>query len=266
MGVSISGLSPTDAPGFTYRGQHSGDLSVYLLRSPVPVFPELRSTVVARPGRHGSFDGPVYAAAGSLTLACAIRATSEQQLRERARAVAAWLDPTAGISDIELDAHPGLAWRGRISEQVAAEIRAQQGHFTATFILPTPFLYAAERVEQATLAHDGTHEIIVDATAPTPFVVEVEKAGTEDPGAFTLQFEAAGTEFGSIHYDDVLTGLLVVDTDDLTARHSDTNVLDKVTSDFPELPADTTVTVRYLSDDPPDENVDVTVRFRERHW
>lgn len=140
----ITGLSPANAPGFSYDGRHSSEYGIYLLRSKFRVMPETRDRYETISWRHGELDFGFDFAGLAIQLECLVTATSEANLRQRIRSIAEWIDPSYGERRLIFDTEPDKFYLARFAGSADVEIVARQGRVTLPFRASDPFAYAVQ--------------------------------------------------------------------------------------------------------------------------
>lgn len=146
MTALVTGISPANAPGFTFDGQHSSAYGIYLLRSSISGMPQTADQYKEIPGRHGVFDFGFRFEGRKIELECFVLAQNEADLRKKVREIAAWLDPNKGERPLVLDTEPDKFYNVRVSGSLDVEIVAGQGRMTIPFLASEPFAYStAER-------------------------------------------------------------------------------------------------------------------------
>ncbi|WPD20174.1 distal tail protein Dit [Thermaerobacter composti] len=165
----VTGISPANAPGFTFDGVHSSTFDVYLLRSPFPLLPETADRHQEVPGRHGVWDYGFRFEGRKIELECFVIASSEADLRAKVRAIAAWLDPSKGERELVLDTESDKTYMARVSGSIDVDMVARHGRFTIPFFASDPFAYGPER----TLAINGETIVTAQGTAEAWPVITV---------------------------------------------------------------------------------------------
>lgn len=276
----VSGLMPNQAPGFTFAGRHSGDLNVWFTKSKFQLMPPTRDRFVSIVGRPGEIDLGFDFEARTISLECVIQASSEQELRQRAREVAGWLDPRQGIQPLILDSEPDKYYLVRCSGTSEVEIVARQGRFTVPFRASDPFAYAVNEktIEwdapyggQTSLQNDGTADcplvitLVAPASASTAF--EATGLGATNLGAAGGSPQTAGVTLTIGGISVTYTGTIgpgdtvIIDTGNFTVTKNGANALQYWQGDFPVLkPGANLVT----ETDTAGAGVSVTFQYRER--
>lgn len=280
MTMIVTGLMPNQAPGFTFAGHHSGEYNVWLARSNFHLMPPTRDRFASLVGRPGDLDLGFDYDARSISLECVIHAESEQELRQRAREVASWLDPRAGAQQLILDSEPDKYYMARCSGTSEVEIVARQGRFTVPFRASDPFAYAvqAKQIEweapyggQTSLQNDGTADcplvitLVAPASASTAF--EATGLGATNLGAAGGAPQTAGVTLTIGGISVTYTGTIgpgdtvIIDTGNFTVTKNGANALQYWQGDFPVLrPGANMVT----ETDTAGAGVSVTFQYRER--
>lgn len=276
----VTGLMPNQAPGFTFAGHHSGEYNVWLARSNFHLMPPTRDRFASLVGRPGDLDLGFDYDARSISLECVIHAESEQELRQRAREVASWLDPRAGAQQLILDSEPDKYYMARCSGTSEVEIVARQGRFTVPFRASDPFAYAVEAKQIEWDAPYGGQTSLQNAgSAPCPLVITLKA-----PSAASTEYAATGlgvTNYGAaggapqtagvtLSIDGVsvtYTGnigpgdTVVIDTGNYTVTLNGQNALQYWQGDFPQLQPGENIVAEF---DTLGAGTSVTFEYRER--
>lgn len=230
----IAGVRLNNAPGFSFDGVHSSTYGIYLAKSPFYLLPELNNYFETIPGREGLLDYGSDHQQREIVLSCMVLAVSEQDLKEKSRAIAAWLDPAKGLKRLIFDTEPDKFYLARVTRGVQVEQIAKQGRFEVTFTAPDPYAYALDD-QIFTYTQTGNYVFKRDGTAISYPRVEIKGTNTKGSGTIRITLNDK-----SIGYTGDLSGseLLVIDSDLLTAykeangqRVSAINDIDSV--DFP---------------------------------
>lgn len=230
----VTGVNINNAPGFSFDGVHSCSYGVYLAKSPFLLLPELTNYFETIPGREGVLDYGSNYQQREIKLSCMVLAVSEQDLKEKSRAIAAWLDPAKGLKRLIFDAEPDKFYLARVTGSVQVEQVAKQGRFEVSFTAPDPYAYALVD-EVFTYAQAGSYTFERDGTAISYPKIEIK--GTNIKGSGTIRITLNDKSMG--YTGDLSSSeLLVIDSDLLTAykevngqRTSAINDIDSV--DFP---------------------------------
>ena len=163
--------------GFTFNGQHSSTFGVAIKSKNRQLLPAVNDRYIEIPGRHGSFHFPGELQDRIIELECTFIGTSRQDLREKARQIAAWLY-TVERAVLSFDDEPDKYYLAKVDNA----IDLSQMFVLATFNLNfrcEPFAYGEEVKES----------FVGDA-------VTVTNSGTaETPPIFTATFTAAANEW-----------------------------------------------------------------------
>lgn len=235
MGITFAGSLPRDTFGFTYKGLHSGrDFDMWLTKSPIDFLVGSRDALEERPWGAGSYDFGAALESRAIEMELVIRATSEANLREKRRAIAAWLSPAKGLGELWWDTEPSKYYDARrYGSESALSMVARQGEFTLNFIAPDPYAYS--RTEQPiTFSGMGTRTVINEGSVEASPVVEVK--GTNTIGQLSLTFGGATFTFnGPLSAGETL----MIDFDGMTAykivKGERVNVLAYTNDKFPLL-------------------------------
>ncbi|SDH77614.1 putative phage tail component, N-terminal domain-containing protein [Aneurinibacillus thermoaerophilus] len=175
---------------FTYKGISARSMGVRIQSKKRPLLPNIRQEYEDIPGRHGSYsfsDGTLEDI--TIEIECWVKADSRDDLRYRARQIAAWLY-SKDKQRLVFDDEPGVFYLGRLVNQIDLEALIRFGKFTLQFRCD-PFAYSVqERAEKriiATSPYEFTE--IVGGTAPTKPVVVLKNTGSAVLNGFTLTVE-----------------------------------------------------------------------------
>ena len=135
----VTGVNINNAPGVSFDGVHSSTYGIYLGKSPFLLLPELNNYFETIPGREGVLDYGSNYQQREIVLSCMVLAVSEQDLKEKSRAIAAWLDPAKGLKRLIFDTEPDKFYLARVTRGVQVEQIAKQGRFEVTFTAPDPY-------------------------------------------------------------------------------------------------------------------------------
>ena len=127
---------------FLFAGEHSGTYSVYLLRSPLSVFPGVREKVIVMPGRHGVFRMPPDFEARVLSLDCWLKIASYDKLYQQLDRLRSWLNPMRGAQRLVFDDSPDRYYLATWADaDLQIQVTASQGLFTLRMACDDPFAY-----------------------------------------------------------------------------------------------------------------------------
>lgn len=149
--------------GFTFNGQHSSTFGVAIKSKNRQLLPAVNDRYIEIPGRHGGFHFPGELQDRIIELECAFIGTSRQDLREKARQIAAWLH-TVERAVLSFDDEPDKYYLAKVDNA----IDPSQMFVLATFNLNfrcEPFAYGPEVQadfvnDQATVINPGTFEAL----------------------------------------------------------------------------------------------------------
>lgn len=163
---------------FSFAGEHSTDYSVYLLRSPISIFPGTRDKVIVMPGRHGVFRMLPDFGPRILRLECWLKASSYADIYQKLDAVRSWLNPIRGPQKLVFDHIPdryySAIWAGSDME---AQVTANQGLFTLQMTCDDPFAYDLVPDEILIQESPYTHHQRGTAPADPLFLLQGLSAG-----------------------------------------------------------------------------------------
>lgn len=230
----VTGVNINSAPGFSFDGVHSSTYGIYLAKSPFLLLPELTNYFETIPGREGVLDYGSNYQQREIKLSCMVLAVSEQDLKKKSRAIAAWLDPAKGLKRLIFDAEPDKFYLTRVTRGVQVEQIAKQGRFEVTFTAPDPYAYALDD-QIFTYTQIGSYTFERDGTAISYPKIEIKGMNTKGSGIIRITLNGRGVGYTG---DLSSSELLVIDSDLLTAykevngqRTSAINDIDSV--DFP---------------------------------
>lgn len=276
----FSGVLPDRSPGFTFAGQHSGSLYVWLVKSKFLLMPPTRDRFDSIPGRHGEYDFGFDFDTRTIELECVIQAWSEAELRQRARQVARWLDPSQGPQRLIFDSEPDKYYLVRYAGSADIEMVARQGKFTIPFRALDPFAYAVEKKEiQWPALYGDTTTLVNEGSAECPLVITIEAPNETNPiypavGIGSTNYGVAGevaqtagvtlTVGGvSVTYSGTITvhDKVVIDSGNFTVTKNGQNAIQYWLGDFPMLSPGS---VEVAEIDTAGVGAKVTFSYRER--
>jgi len=127
---------------FSFAGEHCGSYSVYLLRSPLSIFPGAREKVIVMPGRHGVFRMPPDFETRVLSLDCWLKITSYGELYQQLDRLRSWLNPMRGAQRLVFDDSPDRYYLATWADaDLQMQVTASQGLFTLRLACDDPFAY-----------------------------------------------------------------------------------------------------------------------------
>ncbi|MED0676993.1 distal tail protein Dit [Aneurinibacillus thermoaerophilus] len=231
---------------FTYKGISARSMGVRIQSKKRPLLPNIRQEYEDIPGRHGSYsfsDGTLEDI--TIEIECWVKADSRDDLRYRARQIAAWLY-SKDKQRLIFDDEPDLYYYGRIANQIDLETLIRFGKFTLQFRCD-PFSYLIENASELILDSDITlnRDIRVDDkysfVVTSPVTVEVNNFGTAEvypllqvTGSFTTLSVTANGK--TLQYTESLTNqTLEIDGERMTSKVGTLNKLNKISGAFLEL-------------------------------
>lgn len=250
MSVRIWGSLPKDTYGINYRGKHSGkDFDMWLTKSPMDFLVESVDSIEDRPVADGMVDFGANLSARAFEFEFVIRAKNEAELRNKRRAIAAWLTPTKGLSTLWWDLEPDKYYTARrYSGAQNIEMEARQGKFTLEMIAPDPFAYDRNE-EPVSFTSAGESSIENKGTEVSYPYVEI--TGTNTSGSIQITLADQLMEYKGSLND---TEKVVIDYDDMTVYKEAsngirTNELNNTNNNFTTLPmGSSTVKVAVTGD------------------
>lgn len=240
MGVTIVGKLPKDTYGFNYKGKHSGrDFDLWLVASPIDFMVASRDALEERPWAAGQYDYGAVLSSRTIECNLVLRATSETDLRNKRRAIAAWLSPTKGLGELWFDTEPERYYYARrFGDDVNLNQIVRQGEFTVSFVAPDPYAYKRDEAPLfATTA--GTYSIENVGTVESAPLIAF--TGTNSGGKLSITYGGKTFEYtGPLSTTDEIN----IDVDDMTAvrklsNGQTFNVLQYTNDVFPMCPIGT---------------------------
>ncbi|MFO7326484.1 MAG: phage tail family protein, partial [Pseudomonadota bacterium] len=148
-----------------YNGIHSSNKGIYrvtdIRRS---ILPPITSRLLTVPSRAGAYyQGHEYGVR-QIEVDIVLKEDTPAGLRERVRALAAWLKPGGEPKDLVFDDEPNLTWRAVLSGDTDLEEIATIGRGTLTFLCPDPVALGDEHV--LSLGAGGEAVVTAGGTAP----------------------------------------------------------------------------------------------------
>jgi len=149
--------------GFSFNGRHCSEFGLAVKSKNRQLLPTSNDIYVDIPGRHGSFHFPGELQDRVIELECAFVGTSRENLREKARQIAAWLY-TKEKAVLSFDDEPGKYYYAKLDGAINLEQLFVLATFTLTFRCE-PLAYGAEAQadfvsDQATITNPGTFEAL----------------------------------------------------------------------------------------------------------
>ncbi|HEY8342855.1 MAG TPA: distal tail protein Dit, partial [Calditerricola sp.] len=131
--------------GFMYNGIHSSNKGIYrvtdIRRS---ILPPITSRLLTVPSRAGAYyQGHEYGVR-QIEVDIVLKESTPAILRERVRALAAWLKPGGQPKDLVFDDEPSLTWKAVLSGDTDLEEIVAVGKGTLTFLCPDPVALGQE--------------------------------------------------------------------------------------------------------------------------
>lgn len=164
---------------FTYDGVSCDSMGIRYLTSNITVLPPLSSVTQAVPGRPGAYFYRSDQGVRQITIDISLPAASMADLRSKARALAAWLQPSIPKS-LVLPDEPGKTYYAVLDGSTDLTAVAALGSGTLTFTCPDPYAYGAtvtptiDVTEVNTVANQGTAEafpvLTITAQADLEFI------------------------------------------------------------------------------------------------
>lgn len=148
---------------FTFNGVHSSTYKIAVKNKNRQLLPASKDTYTDIPGRHGSIHFPGKLQDRFIELECAFMGDSREDLREKARDIAAWLY-TSERAVLSFDDELGRYYYAKLDGAIDPEQLFVLATFTLTFRCE-PLTYGAEVQtdfvsDQATVNNPGTFEAL----------------------------------------------------------------------------------------------------------
>ncbi|MCU6709360.1 phage tail family protein [Paenibacillus sp. J5C_2022] len=178
----------TGTYGFTFKGRHSSEFGVRLLRYTVNS-PDLREYEDEPAGLPGVIDYGTELGKRELEMTVDIEPNGAE-FKRRQSEILTWLKPTTAAGIIVFDDVPDRFFYAKLSGRLTAEQIGRYGEFRVTMKCTDPFAYGPERIYEGTIT-GNPEDIVLESygSEPTPPIVEMSNAGGNVIGEFTLQIE-----------------------------------------------------------------------------
>jgi len=153
--------------GFSFNGRHCSEFGLAVKSKNRQLLPTSNDIYVDIPGRHGSFHFPGELQDRIIELECAFVGTSRENLREKARQIAAWLY-TKERAILSFDDEPGRYYMAKLDGAIDPEQLSVLATFSLSFRCE-PLAYGAEveadfASDQATINNPGSFEALPSFT------------------------------------------------------------------------------------------------------
>lgn len=147
--------------GFLYNGISSKEMKIRARLTSWQVVPALRNSLETVPGKAGVADFGADSGERYLDVACSVYPQRDfAALVAVLDAMAAWLDPAAGLRQLVLDDVPDRYYTARLAEAVNCErLLRSAGSFSLRFLCPDPYAYALTD-ETFVFSAVGAHEAV----------------------------------------------------------------------------------------------------------
>jgi len=132
---------------FTFDGINSETYGLFVRNDPRYILPEIENYTESIPGRPGVYDYGKKLEAGTLEIECIIEADTPEDLRQKARAIAAWLN-TPDVRPLVFSDEPDKTYYARVMNGIDLERELTLGNPTITFIVPDPVVYGETKSQQ----------------------------------------------------------------------------------------------------------------------
>ncbi|ERI10886.1 distal tail protein Dit [Aneurinibacillus aneurinilyticus] len=175
---------------FTYKSVSAFSMDVRVQSKKRPLLANIRQQYEDIAGRHGSYsftDGTLEDI--TIDVECWFVADSREDLRYKARQIAAWLY-SKEKQRLMFDDEPGVFYMARVSNQIDMETLIRHGRFTLQFRCD-PFAYFVEEkiTRHAIIASPQTFTVSNDATAPTQPILIIRNNGDKPVNNLILRLE-----------------------------------------------------------------------------
>ena len=161
--------------GFRFDGVHSGEMGLRVYQVTDDLLPGTRDYELEIPGRPGVWDFGADPAKRVVEIEVGLVGKDLEELRARAREVAAWLDPSRGVRQLVLDEEPDKYYMARCAGQVRLETVLPYGRVGLSFSCPDPYAYAVFD-DVLTYSAPGTYAFYRQGTAVSYPRIEIEGA------------------------------------------------------------------------------------------
>ncbi|HEY8414812.1 MAG TPA: distal tail protein Dit [Thermaerobacter sp.] len=150
--------------GFRYNGVRSEDMGITTVRDVRrSILPPVTARLLEVPGRGGAYYQGRELGVRQIEVDITIQGASMADLRDKVRALAAWLQPGKEPLPLVFDDEPDKTWMAVLSGDTNLEEIVTAGRGTLTFICPDPVALGAE----VTLPISNGAQVNVGGTAPT---------------------------------------------------------------------------------------------------
>lgn len=216
---------------FNFNGVSSGLFNLVCKSVKRPLLPALKVKRIELPGASGSYDfNDDEYSLRSITMRIAYIGTSYEELRNRARNIAAWLTPS-GFAKLIINDEPDKYYLAKITNEIDLESLLESGSADISFDCQ-PFAYSIdEEIISFDVSGTTDYNFINPGTRPINYKSpQGSKFQISISGSFTTLTIALNGN--SITYGDDVIGTLVIDNIEMEAKVDGVNVFDKLTGDI----------------------------------
>ncbi|NMF00230.1 distal tail protein Dit [Aneurinibacillus aneurinilyticus] len=174
----------------TYKNISALSRGVRIQSKEIPLLANIQHQYEDIPGRHGSYsftDGTLEDI--TIKVECWFVADSREDLRYKARQIAAWLY-SKEKQRLMFNDEPGVFYMARLSNQIDMETLIRHGRFTLQFRCD-PFAYSIEEkiTRHAIITSPQTFTVSNDATAPTQPILIIRNNSDKPVNNLILRLE-----------------------------------------------------------------------------
>jgi predicted phage tail component-like protein len=170
--------------GFTFAGIHSEQHGLRVLDVKRPISPGIAAKTVKVPGKVGVYDMGNEVDALHISVEVLLTGQTLREIRDRVRAVAAWLRNDDQTGMLTFDDEPDKAYTARLTDQTELEEMALTGQGTLTFLAADPLAYAVE--DDVFTSESGVLSFQRKGTAPSQPLIEITGESSGMDGGFEV--------------------------------------------------------------------------------
>jgi predicted phage tail component-like protein len=231
---------------FKFNNVESSSFNLVCKSVKRPLLPALKLKRVELPGASGAYDfeDEEYSLR-TITMKIQYIGTDYEELRSRARSIAAWLSYSA-FAQLIINDETDKCYLAKVTSEVDLDSLFESGSADVSFDCQ-PFAYALSNevveftitgADEQDFVNPGTRHINYKSPQGSYLTVIIN-------GSFTdLSLSINGN---TLTYSEAINGILIIDCIEMEALYNDTNVFDKLGGDidtfFRILPGDNTVIV-----------------------
>lgn len=171
--------------GFRYRGRHSSEFGVNLLRHTINS-PDLREEEDEVAGLPGTLDYGTEWGKREIEMVIDISPTDEP-LKLRQSKILNWLKPTLSAGVLVFDELPSRFYFAKFTKKLGVEQFGTYGEFEFSFKCSDPFIYGPEQIKEHTITQSPESIMVLSGgTEVTYPVVRLQNAGSNTITGFTI--------------------------------------------------------------------------------